>query len=81
MCTEVAPSTYYKELKHQPSKRELENEQIDQESCEPTPTTRTVTVRAKSIIDSSLIDEEKALIDQSKGIKNGCLSLAFIPSS
>lgn len=27
---EVAPSTYYKELKHKPSHRELENEQIDQ---------------------------------------------------
>lgn len=26
----VAPSTYYKELKHKPSDRELENEQIDQ---------------------------------------------------
>ena len=26
----MAPSTYYKELKHQPSNRELENEQIDQ---------------------------------------------------
>ncbi|WP_438782217.1 IS3 family transposase [Enterococcus sp. DIV0187] len=26
----VALSTYYKELKHQPSNRELENEQIDQ---------------------------------------------------
>lgn len=27
---EVAPSTYYKELKHKPSNRELENEQINQ---------------------------------------------------
>lgn len=27
---EVAPSTYYKALKHKPSNRELENEQIDQ---------------------------------------------------
>ncbi|MGM0112136.1 hypothetical protein IGI52_002466 [Enterococcus sp. DIV0187] len=27
---EVSPSTYYKELKHKPSHRELENEQIDQ---------------------------------------------------
>ena len=26
---EVAPSTYYKELKHTPSQRELENERID----------------------------------------------------